>query len=126
MAELTRALEATPSRAALMFPTLTPAQIARVAAHGVRRRMSAGEVLFEPGDRPPFFVVIAGKLEIVRPSDNVETMVAEEGRASAKDQSRFRSCAVFLPNHEHTADGFAVYAGELRGQLDRCTPVRRD
>jgi thioredoxin reductase (NADPH) len=82
MAELTRAPEATPSRAALMFPTLTPEQIARVAAHGVKRRVSAGEVLFEPGDRPPFFVVTAGKLEIVRPSGSVETMVAEGGPGS--------------------------------------------
>ena len=65
-----------------MFPTLTPEQIARVAAHGVKRRVSAGEVLFEPGDRPPFFVVTAGKLEIVRPSGSVETMVAEGGPGS--------------------------------------------
>jgi len=37
-----------------MFPTLTAAQIARVAAHGSRRTVSAGDVLFEPGaPRPP-------------------------------------------------------------------------
>ncbi len=43
----------TPSAAAAaerMFPRLTPAQIARVAAHGCTRPISAGEVLSEAGD----------------------------------------------------------------------------
>ena len=53
-----------------MFPTLTPAQIERIAAHGRRRRVAAGEVLVETGaQRPPFFVVQAGNLEVVRPSE---------------------------------------------------------
>ena len=51
-----------------MFPTLTPAQIGRVAALGRARAVEAGEVLVEPGDRDvPFFVVTRGELEIVRP-----------------------------------------------------------
>ena len=53
-----------------MFPTLTPAQIARIAAHGGRRRVAAGEVLVETGaHHPPFFVVHSGRLEVVRPSE---------------------------------------------------------
>jgi thioredoxin reductase (NADPH) len=50
-----------------IFPTLTPAQIARVEPHGRRRAVAAGDVLVQPGDPTvPFFVVIAGQLEIVR------------------------------------------------------------
>jgi hypothetical protein len=43
---------ATPSAAHrdAMFPALTPAQLARVAAHGKRRPIAAGEVLVEVGE----------------------------------------------------------------------------
>ncbi len=51
-----------------MFPTLTPEQIARIAAHGRMRKIERGEVLVEAGDEVvPFFVVTAGQVEIVRP-----------------------------------------------------------
>jgi thioredoxin reductase (NADPH) len=67
-------------RAALMFPTLTPVQIARIAAHGVVRPIVRGDVLIEAGDSTvPFFVVIAGEIEIVRPSDSGDTLVAIHG-----------------------------------------------
>jgi len=60
-----------------MFPTLTPAQIERVAAHGQVRSIRSGEVLIEPGDRVvPFFVITAGRVEVVRPSVGIETLVA--------------------------------------------------
>jgi thioredoxin reductase (NADPH) len=60
-----------------MFPTLTAAQIARIAAHGRVRSVQRGEVLVEAGDHVvPFFVVKAGHLEIVRPCDDEETPVA--------------------------------------------------
>ena len=55
------------ARAERLFPVLTPAQTARIALHGRRRRVDAGEILVEPGDTVvPFFVVISGQLEIVR------------------------------------------------------------
>ena len=58
------------------FPTLTPAQIKRIAAHGHVRSIRAGEVLVEAGARiVPFFVVTAGRIEVVRPSGNSETLV---------------------------------------------------
>jgi thioredoxin reductase (NADPH) len=64
-------------RAALMFPTLTPAQIARIAAHGSVRAFGRGEVLIEEGDQVvPFFVVKTGQIEVVRPSGTAETLVA--------------------------------------------------
>jgi thioredoxin reductase (NADPH) len=48
-----------------MFPKLTAAQIARLEHHGERRQTQAGEILYEPGDRPrKFFVVIAGDIEL--------------------------------------------------------------
>src|ERR671914_189118 len=59
-----------------IFPTLTPAQIRRIAAHGHMRTMQSGEVLIEQGDRNiPFFVVVSGEVEIVRPSDTGETLI---------------------------------------------------
>jgi hypothetical protein len=48
-----------------IFPTLTPAQISRIEAHGHKRTMRRGEVLVEQGDRNvPFFVVVSGEAEI--------------------------------------------------------------
>lgn len=59
-----------------IFPTLTDAQMERVAPHARRRSVSAGEVLIEEGSgNPPFFVVISGELETVRPYDNHETLI---------------------------------------------------
>jgi thioredoxin reductase (NADPH) len=63
--------------AALMFPTLTPAQIARISAHGVVRPIMRGEVLIEAGQtNVPFFVVKAGEIEIIRPSSMGDLLVA--------------------------------------------------
>ena len=63
--------------AAIMFPTLTAAQIARLASHGVARRITQGEVLVEHGQTDvPFFVVKAGEIEIVRPSGPGDLVVA--------------------------------------------------
>ena len=57
------------SRLDHIFPTLTPAQIDRIATHGSVRQISRGEVLIEEGERVvPFFVVTAGQVEIVRPA----------------------------------------------------------
>jgi thioredoxin reductase (NADPH) len=65
-----------PSGIERMFPTLTPAQVERIAAHGRVRSIQAGEVLVEPGQQiVPFFVVMAGQIEIVRPSGTAETLV---------------------------------------------------
>ena len=64
------------SRTDRIFPTLTPEQIARIAAHGKARPIRRGEVLVEAGDHVvPFFVVREGKIEIVRPSGDSETLV---------------------------------------------------
>jgi thioredoxin reductase (NADPH) len=63
--------------AALMFPTLSAAQIARIAAHGVIRPITGGEVLIEAGQTDvPFFVVLAGRIEIIRPSALGDLLIA--------------------------------------------------
>jgi len=52
------------STAERMFPQLTPAQIARVAAHGRTRTMQQGEVLFDVGDPAvQFLLVLSGQIE---------------------------------------------------------------
>jgi thioredoxin reductase (NADPH) len=68
------------ARADHVFPTLTAAQLARVAAHGHRRPIQAGEVLVEAGDQiVPFFVVVAGTVEVVRVANGKETLIAVHG-----------------------------------------------
>ncbi len=60
-----------------MFPTLTPAQIARIGSHGVVHRVARGDILVEAGDSVvPFFVLTEGEIEIIRPSTLGDTLVA--------------------------------------------------
>ena len=64
-------------RKAQMFPQLTPAQIARLEAHGTHRSMSKGEILTEPGDRSrPMLVVLSGSIEVVQTGMSGEVPVA--------------------------------------------------
>ena len=57
------------SRLDHIFPTLTPAQVARIAPHGSVRPIRRGEVLVEEGAPVvPFFVVKEGQIEVVRPA----------------------------------------------------------
>jgi thioredoxin reductase (NADPH) len=64
-----------------MFPTLSEAQIERVARHGRRRSVSAGEVLIEQGESSiPFFVILSGELEAVRPTELGKRIVNLSGR----------------------------------------------
>src|SRR2546422_10681585 len=63
-----------------MFPKLTQAQIARISGVGERRKVRAGEVLFELGEQNTrFFVVIEGAVEIVRPVDGHEERITVHG-----------------------------------------------
>jgi len=63
--------------AALMFPTLSAAQIARTASHGVTRPITRGEVLIEGGQtNVPFFVVKAGEIEVIRASRLGDLLIA--------------------------------------------------
>jgi thioredoxin reductase (NADPH) len=76
MSDARRGLPLVSSLFEQIFPTLTPAQIRRIAPHGHMRAMEPGQVLVEQGDRNvPFFVVVSGEVEIVRPSGGVETLI---------------------------------------------------
>jgi thioredoxin reductase (NADPH) len=71
-----RGLPITSTSIEKIFPKLTPAQIGRIEPHGRLRAVQRGEVLVEQGDTSvPFFVVIKGELEIVRPFGTHETLV---------------------------------------------------
>jgi thioredoxin reductase (NADPH) len=60
-----------------VFPTLTPAQVARVAAHGRVRPVHKGEVLVAAGHQvESLFVVTAGSIEFVRQSAKGEEIIA--------------------------------------------------
>ena len=65
------------------FPTLTPAQIARIASHGRKRRVEHNEILGEAGKKiHSFYVVTKGSIDAVRQSPDGETTVTtlQEGQ----------------------------------------------
>ena len=50
----------------LAFPTLTPAQIEGLRKFGSERSVTAGQILFQEGDRGfCFYVVLDGSIEII-------------------------------------------------------------
>jgi thioredoxin reductase (NADPH) len=60
-----------------MFPILTADQQARVLTHGRLRKVTTGEVVIEPDVQAiKFFVVVQGKLEILRLNENREQAYA--------------------------------------------------
>src|ERR1051325_544750 len=60
-----------------MFPVLTPAQQARVIAHGSVRKVMPGETLVELNQQPTkIFVVLQGRLELFQLNDRNELIVA--------------------------------------------------
>jgi thioredoxin reductase (NADPH) len=80
MSDARKGLPLTSSRIEKIFPKLTPEQIRRISAHGSMRSVQPGEVLIEQGDTSvPFFVVITGEVEIVRPFGPHETLVTVHG-----------------------------------------------
>jgi len=67
-------------RAEHIYPTLTPAQLARISAHGRRRQVERGEVLVEAGEQTArLFVVAAGRIDIFRRSERGEELVVSFG-----------------------------------------------
>jgi thioredoxin reductase (NADPH) len=60
-----------------VYPTLTPPQLARVAAHGRSRLVAEGEILVHPGEKAArVFVVLAGRIEVVHPSPIKDVVVS--------------------------------------------------
>ncbi len=64
----TTPLITSPDPAHQAFPKLTPEQLERIRPYGKARQVTAGEILFEPGDSGvPVFVVLSGTLDILQP-----------------------------------------------------------
>src|ERR687892_2004707 len=73
-----RGLPLARSRIEQTFPKLTPEQIHRIIPRGQTREVQRDEILYEQGENAvPFFVILSGELEIVRPLGTaaVETLV---------------------------------------------------
>jgi thioredoxin reductase (NADPH) len=74
-------------RRAQMFPRLTDAQMARVAAQGRRRAVRSGEILFEQGEiHRHLFVVISGRIDVMQSTIEGERSTAthESGQFSGE------------------------------------------
>src|SRR6201987_1475769 len=81
MVESKVSIPLTKSRVEQIFPTLSEAQMARLASHGTSRSVRAGEVLVELGGNDiPVFLVVSGELEVVRPSFTQEILIRVSGR----------------------------------------------
>ena len=61
-------------------PILTAAQVERIRAFATPRDVTAGEILYEPGDEtPPVFVVISGGIKILAVGGSEERTVTTYG-----------------------------------------------
>ena len=77
MTETPSPLEPISSDLDALFPTLTPAQLQRVAARGRARSIVSGEVLIEAGEQSARIVLVQeGQVELVQLSGSGETLVA--------------------------------------------------
>lgn len=64
-----------------LFPVLSHELMERLAVHGRRLAIKAGDVLIDVGDTlSRMFVVVAGRIQLVRESEGTEQLVAELGR----------------------------------------------
>jgi thioredoxin reductase (NADPH) len=69
-------LAVTVSRPERVFPTLTPEQMSRMAAHGRRRSTTRGDVLVDVGDKEvPIFIVVGGELQATLPGRAQPTLI---------------------------------------------------
>jgi thioredoxin reductase (NADPH) len=102
-----------PSRMEQLFPTLTSAQMARIVARGRRRTIARGEVLVEAGDKDvPFFVVVSGEVQALRPSGATEILIVAHG------QGQFTGEAIMITGRRAMGRLRASEPGEVI-QLER-------
>jgi thioredoxin reductase (NADPH) len=105
-----------------MFPRLTPTQVERISALGERRRVRAGEVLFELGEQNTrFFVVIDGAVEIARPVDGHEELITVIGPGEFTGEINMLSARRGLVRARAATDGsvVAVDREHLRALVQR-------
>jgi thioredoxin reductase (NADPH) len=102
-----------PSHGERLFPTLTSAQMARIAARGRRRSIARGEVLVEVGDKDvPFFAVVSGEVQALRPTAATEILIVAHG------PGQFSGEAVMITGRRSMGRLRVTEPGELI-QLDR-------
>jgi thioredoxin reductase (NADPH) len=88
-----------------LFPTLTDAQIARIARRGTRRPVAAQDVLVNPGDQPvPFFVVVSGALQVSQ-ADGTPIVTHRAGNFSGE--------VSMITGRRAVARTYATKAGEV-------------
>ena len=125
-------------RRELMFPTLTPEQIARIGQHGRRRSVACGDILIDRGERTPrFFVVVNGEVEIVQgDADRPTTVIVHaagnftgelntlSGRPSLT-QARVRTTGEVIEVESHAVRSLVQTDSELSAILMQAFILRR-
>lgn len=113
MTNMTLPAPLTSARQEQMFPTLNPAQIERITAHGAVRGVRRGDVLVEAGaQHPPFFVVVSGSLEVVRPNEKGdEELVAVHSPGQFSGEVNMLSGRRGLLRLRARADGDVIQVG---------------
>lgn len=98
MTDKTPRIQSTKAPAENIVPTLTEAQIARIAAHGRARRVQSGEMLVEAGTRTArFFVVTAGQIEVISRPDR-------QTRVPTRPLGKIGGDHVALPDPPHRTE----------------------
>src|SRR5437867_1201446 len=94
-----------------LYPTLTPAQLDRIAPHGRRRHVAQGEVLVQPGESASrIFVIVSGRIDVVRPSA-AEELVVSFGPGMFTGEATMLSGRRGLAQIRAGADGEVVEVG---------------
>src|ERR1051326_625488 len=89
-----------------VFPTLTDKQISRIAAHGRRRAVAAGETLVEIGAADiPFFVLVRGEIQVVRSTRGTQSVIVTHAPGQFTGEANMFSGRRALANVRSTADG---------------------
>jgi thioredoxin reductase (NADPH) len=92
-----------------MFPVLSAEQIGRVRRYGRPRALRRGEILFDQGsERVPFYVITAGALEIVRPSEGGEESIVVHHPGQFTGETTVLAGRRSLARARVTEDGEAI------------------
>jgi thioredoxin reductase (NADPH) len=79
-------------RRAQMFPTLSPAQLARLQGLGTCKTFEKGQIVIEQGDASPnFYVVLSGAMEVVQPEDGKELPITVHRRGEFTGETNMLS-----------------------------------
>jgi thioredoxin reductase (NADPH) len=101
-----------------LFPILKAEYVERLRRYGQGRRVSAGDVLLEPGTSDPHcFAVVTGSLEIVRETGDGESLIHTHGPGQFTGEANMLSGRRALVRIRATADSEVIDIG--RAQLLR-------